>query len=155
MTLRRGRRWIVAVVVALAIATGASTAYGLVSRDDDDADCSDAAAAFQVEDGGLRVNVQMLAPAPDTVIERFAVPRGTPIKIAFSATGEGPVDLVGHGPGGQTGAPLWNEEVSGASTAIPDSDDFHTGWDFPTSGCWTVTVERGADRVHFPVLVVD
>ena len=111
--------------------------------------------AFRLEDGALKVNAQVIARQATTGADRFAVPRGTELKIAYSATGDGLVTLRGHGPPGQTIDALWNSRVHAASTAIPDSDDFHSGWNFPTTGCWNVTIQRGEDLVALPVFVAE
>ena len=106
-----------------------------------------------VEDDALRVHAQIIARHATTVNDHLAVAADTELKIAYSATGERAVHLTGHGPSGQTLQPLWNDQVFAASTSIPDSQDFHSGWNFPTAGCWTVTLQRGDDVAAIPVLV--
>ena len=106
-----------------------------------------------IENDALQVHAQIIARHATPVDNHLVVAADTELKIAYSATGDEAVQLTGHGPSGQTLQPLWNKHVFAASTSIPDSQDFHSGWNFPTEGCWTVTLQRGDDVAAIPVLI--
>jgi hypothetical protein len=77
-------------------------------------------------------------------------------KIVWRMTGTGEPTIVADGPGGGTVKPVWGPEGHGGSTWTRPGDEWGTGWNFPTAGCWTVRADR-ADGTsgELPILVGD
>ena len=64
-------------------------------------------------------------------------------KIVWRITGEGDTfEAQAQSTDGATIQPIWKEYHGGSNWRRP-GQEWGTGFNFPTSGCWTVTVTRG------------
>jgi hypothetical protein len=63
-------------------------------------------------------------------------------KIVVRMTGSGDLTILAEGPAGATVKPVWGPEGHGGSTWTRPGDEWGTGWNFPTAGCWTVRATR-------------
>jgi hypothetical protein len=68
-------------------------------------------------------------------------------------TGEGDLTIDATGPGGQQLAPAWGPEVHSGSNWNKPGAEWGTGFVFPTSGCWTLSLNRGNDHGSIGLLV--
>lgn len=67
---------------------------------------------------------------------------GREAKIVWRMTGSGGFTIVADGPGGVAVKPVWGPEGHGSSTWTRPGDEWGTGWNFPTAGCWTIRADR-------------
>lgn len=64
-------------------------------------------------------------------------------KIVWRITGEGDTfDAQAQSEDGRTIQPIWKEYHGGSNWHRP-GQEWGTGFNFPTPGCWTITVTRG------------
>ena len=63
-------------------------------------------------------------------------------KIVWRATGDGAFSVSAVGPQGQVVTPYFQEEHSGSEWDRP-GQEWGSGWELPTAGCWTFTAQRG------------
>ena len=64
-------------------------------------------------------------------------------KIVWRITGEGDVfEAQAQSEDGTTIQPIWKEYHGGSNWHRP-GQEWGTGFNFPTPGCWTITVTRG------------
>lgn len=66
---------------------------------------------------------------------------GTDLKIVVDMTSSGPFHISAIGPRGQTARPVWIEPHDGSNWNRP-GDEWGTGWNLPTPGCWHLHVTR-------------
>lgn len=67
-------------------------------------------------------------------------------KIVWRITGEGDAfDAQAQSEDGTTIQPTWKEYHGGSSWQRP-GQEWGTGFNFPTPGCWTITVARGETK---------
>ncbi|WP_203860263.1 hypothetical protein [Plantactinospora mayteni] len=88
-------------------------------------------------------------------------PRGGPSlttgrdeKIVWRMTGSGTLSIRATGPGGVTIEPVWGPSGHSGSTWTRPGDEWGTGWNFPTAGCWTVRASRSGGATGSAVLRV-
>ncbi|WP_460913775.1 hypothetical protein [Plantactinospora veratri] len=88
-------------------------------------------------------------------------PRGGPSlrsgldeKIVWRMTGDGSFSIRATGPDGTTIEPVWGPTGHGGSTWTRPGDEWGTGWNFPTAGCWTVRASRSGGATGSAVLRV-
>ena len=67
-------------------------------------------------------------------------------KIVWRITGEGDeFQAQAQSEDGAVIQPIWTEYHGGSSWQRP-GQEWGTGFNFPTPGCWTITVSRGETR---------
>lgn len=65
-------------------------------------------------------------------------------KIVWRITGDGmDFSAVAHDESGTVIEPVWGPEYHGGSTWHRPGQEWGTGFNFPTPGCWTIRVARG------------
>ena len=66
------------------------------------------------------------------------------LKIVWKLTGgEGPLSVQAALDDGATAAPIWGPESHGSSNWDRPGEEWGTGFNLPSPGCWTITVTRG------------
>lgn len=83
----------------------------------------------------------------------YPVPQRTEVKIVWRMTGQGDLTLEATGPDGQHLAPKWGPEAHSSSTWNKPGSEWGTGFIFPTSGCWAISLQRGNDHATAAFLV--
>jgi len=63
-------------------------------------------------------------------------------KIVWRMTGSGTFDIEATGPYGVVVEPIWGPDLHDGSSWNRPGDEWGTGWNFPTAGCWTVQADR-------------
>ncbi|WP_422773250.1 hypothetical protein ACN28C_10180 [Plantactinospora sp. WMMC1484] len=75
-------------------------------------------------------------------------------KIVWRMTGSGSFHIRATGPDGATVEPVWGPTAHGGSSWSRPGDEWGTGWNFPTAGCWTVRASRSGGATGTVVLRV-
>jgi hypothetical protein len=78
---------------------------------------------------------------------------GADLKIVVRVTGSGPFHIKAVGPEGQTVKHTWMEYHSGSNWNRP-GDEWGTGWQLPTAGCWHLHVTRRSTSGNIWLAVV-
>lgn len=78
---------------------------------------------------------------------------GQTTKIAWRMTGTGPLVLEAVGPNGESLRPAFGPEPHVSSNWSRPGDEWGSGFDFPTAGCWTITASRQDVSANIAVLV--
>lgn len=74
-------------------------------------------------------------------------------KIAWQMTGASLLGLQAVGPNGTILSPTWGPELRTGSNSSRPGDEWGSGFDFPTAGCWTITASRQDVSANVAVLV--
>ncbi|MFY1673195.1 hypothetical protein ACN27G_25050 [Plantactinospora sp. WMMB334] len=75
-------------------------------------------------------------------------------KIVWRMTGSGSFGIRATGPGGANLGPVWGPVEHGGSSWTRPGDEWGTGWNFPTAGCWTLRANRSGGATGSVVLRV-
>jgi hypothetical protein len=78
---------------------------------------------------------------------------GQQAKVVWRMTGSGGLSISATGPGGQVLTPTWGPESHTGSSWNRPGDEWGTGWDFPTAGCWTINAKRTTGTGYLVVRV--
>lgn len=94
-------------------------------------------------DDGIEVWALFFLKEPLPAGEPIRLPANQEIKIAWRATGDGPMAIDAVGPDGQVVEPVWGPQGHAGSNWGRPGQEWSTGWVFPADGCWTFQVHRG------------
>ncbi|MFY1687852.1 hypothetical protein [Plantactinospora sp. WMMB782] len=75
-------------------------------------------------------------------------------KIVWRMTGSGTFEVRATGPDGTTVEPIWGPTSHQGSSWTRPGDEWGTGWNFPTAGCWTVRASRSGGATGSALLRV-
>lgn len=75
--------------------------------------------------------------------EPVRIPVNEEVKIVWRSTGAGPFTIEADGPGVESIDPAWGPDPHGSSNWDRPSEEWGTGWLFPSTGCWTFDVSHG------------
>jgi hypothetical protein len=141
------RRWLGALLVVGLISACTSVKAG-------PGDACDAALIEQVGDDqlspqvagkstdGLEIWALLISRIAFEPGEPLRMPLGEPLKIVLRVTGAGDLGLDAESLDGGSAQPLDIDPHGGSSFDRP-GDEWGTGFEFPTPGCWTIGIARG------------
>lgn len=74
-------------------------------------------------------------------------------KIAWRMTGTGPLVLLATGPGGESLGPSFGPEPHAGSNWVRPGEEWGSGFDFTSPGCWTIEAIRNTESANIKILV--